>query len=392
MNVPAQQDPYSLLSKELDNEFSPALIKTIFQTIMPPEANYEHMSLFLRQCARTGLDPIAGQITPAMIRGKLTVITRIDGIRAIAERTGQLDGEDGPFFCGEDGIWTDVWLHDGPPKACKVVVYRKGASHGFTGVALWSEYCQYNKRNEPSGAWASHPTVMIAKCAESLAKRKAFPNDLSNLYAPEELGREENQGGGQKPAGRPVPENDRADSTPEPAPAPAPVDQDVPQEEPALDIPGPDQVTYIEMPRDAKVPCDLCGVHPKKGEEVAHAKREDGTFFVAHKQEYLEVIDLQSNPDEPIEAEYEDVPEEPEPEPKPKKKRASRKKAAAKKKISVKTLAQIAQEQREAEVAKEKQKLDEQMKKNPGLRKLVDTLDGEPVPPKQERDDSDLPF
>lgn len=155
-------------------------------TIMPPEAKPGDLMLFIEQCKRTRLDPFAKQIYPIMQKDPqrgyvLRTQVSIDGMRVVAERSGQYDGQDGPFwYDGKD--WKDVWISDKNPLAAKVIVYRKGSSHGITGVAHWTEYAQ------PHGfMWKKMPALMLGKVAESLALRKAFPNDLSGLYSTEEM-------------------------------------------------------------------------------------------------------------------------------------------------------------------------------------------------------------
>jgi len=113
--------------------------------------------------------------------------TGIDGYRLIAGRTGLLDGYDDVLFCGADGIWTDAWVATKPPRAAKVTVYRKDSSRGFSAVALWDEYVQTKKDGSPTMMWLKLSSAMLAKCAESLALRKAFPQDLSGIYTAEEM-------------------------------------------------------------------------------------------------------------------------------------------------------------------------------------------------------------
>jgi hypothetical protein len=101
-------------------------------------------------------------------------------LRAIAERTGQLDGSI-TEWCGEDGQWTDVWLGSKPPAAAKTTIWRKGANHPFTGVARFADY------NAGQGLWSKMGAAMIAKCSEALALRKAFPADMSGVYSTDEM-------------------------------------------------------------------------------------------------------------------------------------------------------------------------------------------------------------
>ena len=159
--------------------WTPEQTQLISSTIAPGCSNDE-LRLFAYACQRTGLDPFSKQIYAIKRGGKMTIQAGIDGLRSIAERTGQLDGSR-TYWCGEDGQWQDVWLGSKPPAAAKTIIHRKGSSHPFVGVARFADY------NAGQGLWSKMPAAMIAKCSESLALRKAFPADLSGVYSTDEM-------------------------------------------------------------------------------------------------------------------------------------------------------------------------------------------------------------
>ncbi len=180
----------------LRDRLTPEQVELLKRTVAKG-ASDDEFALFLHQCERTGLNPFARQIYCLGRRTRddagnwvVAMVTQvgIDGQRLVAERTGLYRGQTVPVFFDAAGNAREVWLDTRkPPVACKVGVMKEGFAEPLYVVALYDEYVQRKRDNQPAAMWANKPTVMLAKCAEAAALRKAFPQELSGLYTEEEV-------------------------------------------------------------------------------------------------------------------------------------------------------------------------------------------------------------
>lgn len=185
---------------------------------------------FLMHCKRTGLDPIGRQIYAINRAGKWQIQVSIDGARLVAERSGKYEGQTAAQWSDDGRTWYDAWVAQSPddhPRFARVGVYKTGFREALTVVARWESYAVYDDvwengrktgKKKLSSMWQKMPDLMLAKVAEMLALRKAFPQDLSGLYSTEEM-----QQADSRPTASPTPAR-REESSEQPAQAAPPVE------------------------------------------------------------------------------------------------------------------------------------------------------------------------
>jgi phage recombination protein Bet len=182
----------NIATVSLQSNFTEEQINVIKNSIAK-EATNEELEMFLYTCKRTGLDPFAKQLyfikryDSSLKKYIGTIQTSIDGFRAIASRNPEYAGQTTTLFSGKDGKWVELWTANEHPFAAKVGIYRKGFTEPTYAIAKWSSYVQKTKEGEITKMWNNFSDLMLGKCAEALALRKAFPNDLSGLYSYEEM-------------------------------------------------------------------------------------------------------------------------------------------------------------------------------------------------------------
>lgn len=179
------------------------------------DCDRDEFDLFIEVARRVGLDPFRKQIYAIVYnkdkpdKRKMSIITGIDGFRGVAARSGMYRPDDQePEIVFRDDMKNPATNPLGIEKAV-VKAFKYGPDqqwHPSIGVAYWDEFAPLIEKwaeNEkgkwsPTGVfelpnnsnWRRMGRVMLPKCAEAQALRKGWPEDLSGVYAPEEMERQ----------------------------------------------------------------------------------------------------------------------------------------------------------------------------------------------------------
>ncbi len=152
--------------------------------------NRQGRALLFREMQRTGLDPFAKHLylredwNSKAERNVYAVASTIDGFRIAAARQTTYEGQTAPQWCDKNGNWTDAWWVESAPVAARIGIYVRGYREPMWGIARFNEY----KPNGSAGfMWGKMAAHMIAKVAEALAIRKAYPDQLSGVYIDDEM-------------------------------------------------------------------------------------------------------------------------------------------------------------------------------------------------------------
>lgn len=189
--------------------FTPAQLNLIRQTDAK-DCNDAEFNQYIEVSKALGLSPLRKQISAIVFnknkpdKRNMAIIVRIDGFRAIANRSGDYRPMDtAPIFDIDEALKSPTNPHG--IVRCEVRCWKQYGAEWFpiVGEAYWDEFAPLEKewgegpdgRRAPTGketlsaTWAKMPRLMIAKVAESQALRRGWPEQLSGVYSDEEMER-----------------------------------------------------------------------------------------------------------------------------------------------------------------------------------------------------------
>lgn len=171
------------------------------------DCNDDEFSLFVHTARALGLDPLRRQVHAFVFnkadpkKRRLSLVTGIEGFRAIAARSGNYRPDDQePAFVCDETLKSDCNPVGLVSCSVRVWQYSRGEWFPISGVARWDEFAPLKtvwaddkpterRTLDRNGRWADMPHLMLAKCAEAQALRKGWPEDLSNAFVGEEVAR-----------------------------------------------------------------------------------------------------------------------------------------------------------------------------------------------------------
>jgi phage recombination protein Bet len=238
----------------------------IIKDVIARGASDTELKMFVQMAQKLGLDPLSKQIHCVKRRAKLpngewgdamTIVVGIDGYRLVAERTGRYCPGKAPTY-----------EYDGNGRVTSATAYvlklAGGAWHEVSAVAFWEEYAQLNKDGQPTAMWSKMPRLMLAKCAEALALRRAFPAELSGVYTDDEMQQASNE-----PAAAPAPV---VIAAPTPA-APSPTKTAAPTIQPNIAVETA-KAELRALGLHAKAVLEAGEVNPDQSQAIAEAMQE----------------------------------------------------------------------------------------------------------------------
>lgn len=183
-------------------------IDLVKKTICPAGIPDAEFKLFIRKCQASGMNPLLGECfcikrnvnagnkeKPNWI-AQYVFQTAEQGMEARADQFEDFEGIRAAAvyekdLCNIDPSKGEVIHTFDPTKergrllGAWAIAFRRGRKTPLEWL-LFSEYT-----NGLNPQWAMRPATMMVKCARAAALRRTYPNKFSDVYAPEELDREE---------------------------------------------------------------------------------------------------------------------------------------------------------------------------------------------------------
>lgn len=203
-------------------KFTPPQIALVKRTVAK-DCNDTEFNLFLEMAKARGLNPLLrhifaqvhnkeprlnkeGKPYPNQKERQLVIVVSREGQRALAERTGAYRPDERAPRLVFDDTKKDKSTNPHGLVSAEVTVYKHTHGEWFpvTEIAYWEDYAplveiwegkgedrKATGRFELKGTWLKMGRIMLPKCAEMAALRKAFPDSFGGLYDEAEMDRGE---------------------------------------------------------------------------------------------------------------------------------------------------------------------------------------------------------